>query len=64
MTAWCARRGVPLHASGFTPGHAQAGLARDAAYLLRPDDYVALAERDASPAALDRYLAERGITLG
>jgi len=37
------------------------GLARDAAYLLRPDAYVALADASGAPATLDRYCADHGI---
>ena len=60
---WCARHGVALHVEAWTPAHEHAGLARDAAYLLRPDDYVGLADPQASPDALDRYLAAHGLSL-
>jgi hypothetical protein len=62
LARWCADRGVPLHVFDWKPAHEAAGLARDALYLLRPDTYVALAEA-AGPAALDRYCAERGLSL-
>lgn len=39
----CARLGVPVHALAWDAGAREAGLARDAAYLVRPDGYVALA---------------------
>ena len=45
----------------FRPGHRSVGIARDAAYLLRPDTYVALADPHADPATLERYFTERGI---
>ena len=32
--------------------------------LIRPDTYVALAERSGAPAALDAYFADRRIDLG
>ena len=35
---------------------ARAGFKSNAAYLIRPDGYVALAEPAARPAALERYL--------
>ena len=41
----------------------RAGLARDALYLIRPDGYVALADRGSSADALERYLDTRGIRL-
>jgi len=60
----CAARGVPLHRFEWKPGAAQAGLRRDALYLLRPDGYVALADPGASLPRLDRYLSVRGISPG
>ena len=38
-------------------------MAQDALYLLRPDTYIALAEKSASPDALRRYFADRGLRL-
>jgi 2-polyprenyl-6-methoxyphenol hydroxylase-like FAD-dependent oxidoreductase len=58
---WCATRGVALHVFAWTAAHAEAGLARDALYLIRPDTYVALAEGSGDPAALQRYFSERRI---
>ena len=40
---------------------ARAGLTRNAAYLVRPDSYVALAEPEASAAKLKAYLDEWGV---
>jgi 2-polyprenyl-6-methoxyphenol hydroxylase-like FAD-dependent oxidoreductase len=56
---WCAMHDVPLHVFAWTPAQAQAGLARDALYLIRPDTYVALAEPSGDPGALKRYFSER-----
>ena len=61
LTRWCATSGVPLHAFSWATKYADAGLARDAAYLLRPDTYVALAEPSGSADAIERYFATRGI---
>ena len=63
LRAWCAGGGVPLHVFPWTAAHQQAGLARDALYLLRPDTYVALAAPVADAAALERYAAERNLRL-
>lgn len=63
LTAWCERRGLPLHVFAWRPEHGDAGLARNALYLLRPDTYVALAEAGGSTDALDRYFAETAIRL-
>jgi hypothetical protein len=64
LIAWCRAHEVPLHVFAFRPDHRSVGIARHAAYLLRPDTYVALADPHANPAALERYFAERGITPG
>lgn len=61
LVRWCAARQIPLHVFQWAPEHGRAGLARDAAYLLRPDTYVATADSSGSPEALDLYLSERGI---
>ena len=62
LAEWCKAHDVPLHAFAWQPQHEAAGLARDALYLLRPDTYVALAERSGSAEMLERYFADRGIT--
>ncbi|HEY2660634.1 MAG TPA: FAD-dependent monooxygenase [Caulobacteraceae bacterium] len=59
LTAWCAARGLPLHVFDWNAGHERAGLARDAAYLLRPDTYLALADPSGSVSALEQYFAAR-----
>jgi len=61
LNAWCTRRNVPLHMFPWQAEYGNAGLARNAIYLLRPDTYVAVAESSASPDALDRYFRETGI---
>jgi 2-polyprenyl-6-methoxyphenol hydroxylase-like FAD-dependent oxidoreductase len=61
LAAWCAAHNVPLHSFAWRSEHEAAGLARDALYLLRPDTYVALADRSGAVNALDRYFADHGI---
>jgi 2-polyprenyl-6-methoxyphenol hydroxylase-like FAD-dependent oxidoreductase len=56
---WCAMNGVTLHAHRWTAAAEAAGVKRDAAYLLRPDGYVALAVPGGSDRALARYFASR-----
>jgi 2-polyprenyl-6-methoxyphenol hydroxylase-like FAD-dependent oxidoreductase len=63
LVAWCAAQNIPLHSFGWRPEYGNAGLARDALYLLRPDTYVALADTSGAPAALARYFGDRGIKL-
>ena len=59
----CASRGLALHVFPWRRPMRRAGLARDALYLIRPDGYVALADRGSSADALERYLDTRGIRL-
>lgn len=63
LQAWCEQQQIPLHVFAWQKEHEKAGLAQNAAYLLRPDTYVALADAHASVATFTRYLAERGISL-
>ena len=63
LTAWCREHDVPLHIFEWRPQHGEAGLARDALYLLRPDTYVALADTSGAADAVQRYFDERGICL-
>lgn len=61
--AACEALRVPLHAFAFDAACERAGLARDAAYVVRPDGYVALAlpAQRVAPEVLEAYFAERGI---
>jgi 2-polyprenyl-6-methoxyphenol hydroxylase-like FAD-dependent oxidoreductase len=61
ITAWCTKRGLPLHVFGWQTGCETAGLARDAAYLIRPDTYVALADASDGADAFTRYFKELSI---
>jgi len=55
--------GLPLFAFPFDAAAERAGFARDAAYLVRPDGYVALAAQDDAPARLAAYAAQRRLRL-
>jgi 2-polyprenyl-6-methoxyphenol hydroxylase-like FAD-dependent oxidoreductase len=62
LRSLCRERGLALHAFPWREGEMHAaGLALDAAYLLRPDGYVALADSTARSATLASYLDERGL---
>jgi hypothetical protein len=50
------RLGLALHRFPWSPAARDAGLRRSAAYLVRPDGYVALADPDQSPEHLRRAL--------
>jgi 2-polyprenyl-6-methoxyphenol hydroxylase-like FAD-dependent oxidoreductase len=52
----CRRRRLPLHAFAWHAESGEAGLMRDALYLVRPDGYVALAEPGARSSRLSQYL--------
>jgi 2-polyprenyl-6-methoxyphenol hydroxylase-like FAD-dependent oxidoreductase len=55
------RQNIPLHIFAWLSGMKQAGLQRNAAYLVRPDGYVALASADTSDTAIAKYLSEKKI---
>lgn len=55
LTAWCHNHGLPLYVFPWRPSYAEAGMAENALYLLRPDTYVALAETASPAEALSRY---------
>jgi 2-polyprenyl-6-methoxyphenol hydroxylase-like FAD-dependent oxidoreductase len=64
LVSWCTRHDVPLHTFAWRQDHGNAGLVRDALYLLRPDTYVALACASSDLVVLDRYFADQGIQPG
>jgi 2-polyprenyl-6-methoxyphenol hydroxylase-like FAD-dependent oxidoreductase len=59
----CRARGVALRVFPWRRAFRRVGLARDAVYLVRPDGHVGLADAEASPATLERYLDVRNIRL-
>jgi 2-polyprenyl-6-methoxyphenol hydroxylase-like FAD-dependent oxidoreductase len=61
MSGACASLAIPLHAFAWTSRMKQAGLERDAVYLIRPDGYVALAAPDGDPERLVRYFEQQGL---
>jgi hypothetical protein len=60
----CERTGVALHVFAWSDAARAAGFARDAAYLVRPDGYVALAAARDATAKLEAYLARIHIGRG
>jgi 2-polyprenyl-6-methoxyphenol hydroxylase-like FAD-dependent oxidoreductase len=63
LVAWCAQARLPLHDFGWEEEWSEAGLARDALYLVRPDGYVALCDPLAAPTALERYASAHRLSL-
>ncbi|HYZ34084.1 MAG TPA: FAD-dependent monooxygenase [Crenalkalicoccus sp.] len=64
LTGAARELGVALHAFPWTGAAAAAGLARDAAMLVRPDGHVALAMARQDPAALRSYAERHGLHFG
>lgn len=63
LSDWTVTRGIALHRYAWAAQHGHAGLARNAAYLLRPDNYVACADPAGGPQAFDDYLRQRGLRI-
>jgi len=59
LSDWCRKRHVGFHQFEWHAAHDEAGLARNAAYLLRPDTYVAVAGGTSD--TFERYFAGHGI---
>jgi 2-polyprenyl-6-methoxyphenol hydroxylase-like FAD-dependent oxidoreductase len=55
----CKAAGLPLREFVWRDAMRSAGFVRDAVYLIRPDGYVGLADRDANAANLQQYLSDR-----
>jgi hypothetical protein len=55
----CHGRKLPLHVFPWRPEIGRSGLRRNAAYLVRPDGYVALANPEGSATAVASYLDSR-----
>jgi hypothetical protein len=61
MRAMCESRKLPLHVFPWRAAMRPTGLWQNAAYLVRPDGYVGLADSVASTKAIASYLDARGI---
>jgi 2-polyprenyl-6-methoxyphenol hydroxylase-like FAD-dependent oxidoreductase len=55
------RRNIPLHVFPWDGHMKQAGLLRDAVYLIRPDGYVGMADAQGRASAIDAYLGEKNL---
>ena len=62
LRAMCDARKLPLQAFPWNPEMGRVGLSRNAAYLVRPDGYVAVAEPESSVTMIASFLDSRGIT--
>jgi 2-polyprenyl-6-methoxyphenol hydroxylase-like FAD-dependent oxidoreductase len=57
----CEDRRVHLQIFEWRAPMGRAGLKRNAAYLIRPDGYIALAVEDGKPTTIDKYLHDKSI---
>jgi hypothetical protein len=62
MQAVCQERRLPLHVFPWRSGMERPGLRRNAAYLVRPDGYVALVDGEGRAATVAAYLDARQLT--
>ena len=58
-----AELGLPMHAYAWNGAAEEAGLGRDAAYLVRPDGYVALASPEGDAGAMREFMGKVGLRL-
>jgi 2-polyprenyl-6-methoxyphenol hydroxylase-like FAD-dependent oxidoreductase len=63
VRAFCAQQGLQLACYAWHTDWGSLGVERDAAYLVRPDGYVGLADPKPSVAALESYLTRAGAQL-
>ncbi|KAM3540186.1 hypothetical protein ARSEF1564_006878 [Beauveria bassiana] len=65
LVAWCKgdNNGMRLTVFEWVAEYGSAGLIKDAAYLLRPDTYVALIDAEADPSNIEQYFSERQMCL-
>lgn len=56
LMKWCNEKAIPLNVFAFSENHANAGLVQDAAYLIRPDTYIACVMQHQDAAVFDEYL--------
>jgi 2-polyprenyl-6-methoxyphenol hydroxylase-like FAD-dependent oxidoreductase len=63
LRALAGDRKIPLHVFPWDAAMRQTGLKRNAAYLIRPDGYIGLADAAGSAVAIGTYLSEKNLTL-
>jgi hypothetical protein len=54
-------RKMPLHVFPWDANMRRTGLRRNAAYLIRPDGYIGLADSGGSASAINAYLSEKNL---
>ncbi|EEH35062.1 monooxygenase [Paracoccidioides lutzii Pb01] len=61
MIEWCEEKGIVLDVFDWMPEYGNLGFARDGAYLMRPDSYVAFANSSGLPVEFDHFLSASAI---
>ncbi|KAL4930210.1 cytochrome c oxidase subunit VIa [Aspergillus undulatus] len=61
LKQWCQTRDVALHTYTWDEKYQEVGLQKDAAYLIRPDTYIAVAEPAGNPQRFDQYFETIGL---
>ncbi len=62
LKTWCDKNQIVLRVFDWHPAYEKKGLVRNAAYLLRPDTYVAIVDPQQSSETFARYFTSRGFT--
>lgn len=63
LTQWCRSVKIPLHVFPWDDKYGQVGLGADAAYLVRPDTYIAVVEASGFPERFKKYLEDNQLQL-
>ncbi|KAJ9615788.1 hypothetical protein H2200_001865 [Cladophialophora chaetospira] len=63
LVQWCKAHNLPLHVFDFTRKAKAAGLRHNAAYLIRPDTYIAAIDPSGGPGLFDEYFTKHGFRL-
>ncbi|PGH02153.1 hypothetical protein AJ80_08915 [Polytolypa hystricis UAMH7299] len=61
LVKWCEAQDIALHPFPWSKVYGKKGLVRDAAYLIRPDSYIAVANVSGRAGEFDSYLQKRSI---
>ncbi|KAL3472662.1 FAD binding domain-containing protein [Aspergillus californicus] len=61
LTEWCQIKNIPLHIFPWNEQYQALGLHADAAYLIRPDTYIAVAEPSGDPRTFGQYFEDIGL---
>jgi len=63
LSNWCKSRRLPLHTFECTRKAKRSGLRHNAAYLIRPDTYIAVVDLSGGHGLFDKYFTKHGFCL-